>query len=195
MRQVKKPAVFLDRDGTLIHEAHYLSDPRKARLYADAVPAVRRLNRAGYLVFLVTNQSGVARGYFTEADVKRVNRRIAATLERGGARLDGMFYCPHHREGTVRRFRKKCRCRKPGPGMVEAAARRFPLDLGRSYVVGDHAADVLLARNARLAGAVHLTTGHGRRERARLRELGVKVPSARSLGRAVNILLRLGRRV
>lgn len=189
----KRPAVFVDRDGTLIHEAHYLSDPRKARLFAGAARAVRRLNDAGFLVFMITNQSGVARGYFTEADVRRVNRRVTQLLRRGGARIDGVFYCPHHREGSVARYRRACACRKPRPGMVRRAARRFPIDRRRSFVLGDHLGDMQLAVTAGLGGAVFLTTGHGKREWGKVVRAGLKVPKARDIAQAVGIVLRRSR--
>lgn len=151
---------------------------------------MRRLREAGFLVFMVTNQSGVARGYFTEADVRRVNRRVGDLLRHDGARLDGVFYCPHHPEGKVVRYRKTCDCRKPAPGMVRQAARRFDIDLKRSFVLGDHLGDMKLAERAGLGGAVFLTTGHGKREWSKVVREGLKVPRARNIRQAVAILLK-----
>jgi len=148
-----KPCLFIDRDGTLIEERNYLSDPEQVALIPGAAEAVRRAREAGWLVVTLTNQSGVGRGYFTLEDVERVNRRIEQLLAREGAGLDGIFVCPHAPE-------EDCPCRKPRPGLVEEAARQLPVDLARSWMVGDKAADVELARNAGLRGALVLT-GYG----------------------------------
>ncbi len=186
----KRPAVFVDRDGTLIHEAHYLCDPARVRVFAGAARAVRLLRDAGFRVILITNQSGVARGFFTEADVRRVNRRVVELLRRDGARIDGVFFCPHHPEGSVGRYRKTCPCRKPRPGMVKKAARLHSLDLKRSFVLGDHLGDMGLVRSAGLAGGVFLTTGHGKREWVKVVRTGLKVPRAGNITRAARIILR-----
>lgn len=148
-----KPCLFIDRDGTLIEERNYLSDPEQVALIPGAAEAVRMAREAGWLVVVLTNQSGVGRGYFSLSDVERVNRRIEQLLEREGAGLDGIFVCPHAPE-------ENCPCRKPRPGLVEEAARQLPVDLARSWMVGDKTADIELARNAGLRGALVLT-GYG----------------------------------
>jgi len=165
-RGPRRPAVFFDRDGTLIQDRDYLSDPKGVRLLPGAVQAVRLLKAAGYRVYLVSNQSGVARGYFGAAAVHRVNRRFRDLL---GVRLDGVFFCPHHPKGEVARYRKACACRKPAPGMVRQAAKRHPLDLPNSYIVGDKPDDVLLAPRAGLRGGLLVLTGYGRKSRGSLK--------------------------
>jgi D-glycero-D-manno-heptose 1,7-bisphosphate phosphatase len=160
-----RPAVFFDRDGTLIVDQDYLSDPAGVRLIPGADKAIRDLKEAGYRVYVVSNQSGVARGYFTEAAVRRVTVRLKKMLAAKGAKLDGFFHCPHHPQGTVARYKKTCRCRKPGPGMVEQAAAKHPLDLRHSYIVGDKLDDLLTAHSARLAGGLLVLTGYGRKSR------------------------------
>ena len=159
-------AVFLDRDGTLIEEVGYLDRAERVDLYPWSVDAVRALNRAGLRVVLVSNQSGVARGFFTEAVVEQVHDHIAALLEAGGARIDAYYYCPHHPDGSVAQYSRVCDCRKPGRGMVDRAARELGIDPERSFVVGDRWLDVALARAS--APALLVRTGYaGRAPRPR----------------------------
>lgn len=153
-------AVFLDRDGTLIEEVDYLERVEQVALYSWSIDGVRLLNRAGIRVFVVTNQAGVARGYFTESVVAEVHRRIDSLLASGGARIDAYYYCPHHPEGAVEAYRRSCECRKPGRGLVDRAAREFGIDPSRSFVVGDRWLDIQLAR-AVGARAVLVRTGFG----------------------------------
>ena len=115
-------AVFLDRDGTLIEEVPYLHDPALVRLAPDAAAALRKLAAAGFALVVVTNQAGVARGYYGEDAVGRVHQRLRELLGDGGVALDGIWYCPHHPDGAVAGLARRCRCRKPAPGMLEAAA-------------------------------------------------------------------------
>ncbi len=153
-------AVFLDRDGTLIEEVDYLERVEQVALYSWSIDGVRLLNRAGIRVFVVTNQAGVARGYFTESVVEDVHRHIDSLLASGGARIDAYYYCPHHPEGAVEAYRRSCECRKPGRGLVDRAAREFGIDPSRSFVVGDRWLDIQLAR-AVGARAVLVRTGFG----------------------------------
>lgn len=155
-----KPAVFLDRDGTLIEERGYLDRLDLIQPFPWASAALRRLREAGYALVLVTNQAGVARGYFDEAFVQEAHRHLAALLEADGVVLDGYYYCPHHPEGVVEAYRRLCRCRKPAPGMVEEAARDLDLDVARSFVIGDKWLDVELAKNAGARGIL-VRTGYG----------------------------------
>ncbi|MDI3342039.1 MAG: HAD family hydrolase [Sphaerobacter sp.] len=141
-------AIFLDRDGTLVHRRHYPSRPEHLRLYAGVTPALRRLQAAGFRLVVVTNQSGLARGYFTEDDLRRMHDHLAAELARGGVRLDGIYHCPHHPDGVVPALARRCACRKPAPGMLHRAARELGLDLGRSWLVGDILDDVEAGRRA-----------------------------------------------
>ena len=154
-----KPAVFLDRDGTLIEERGYLDRLDLIAPFPWASAALRRLRDAGYALVLVTNQAGVARGYFDEAFVQEAHRHLAALLAADGAVLDGYYYCPHHPDGTVAGYRRTCRCRKPGPD-GGAGRRDLGLDVARSFVVGDKWLDVELAANAGARGIL-VRTGYG----------------------------------
>jgi D-glycero-D-manno-heptose 1,7-bisphosphate phosphatase len=155
-----KPAVFLDRDGTLIEERGYLDDVELIAPFAYTTTALAALRDAGFALVVVTNQAGVARGLFDEAFVRRAHEHLAALLARDGVVLDGYYYCPHHPEGTVAQYRRVCRCRKPGPGMVEQASVDLGLDVARSFVVGDKWLDVQLAANAGARGIL-VRTGYG----------------------------------
>jgi len=161
--------VFLDRDGTLIRDAGYLNRASQVKLLKGAAEAVLLLRRAGFKLFVVSNQSGVARGYFPESSVKAANRKIQKLLKRDGVRIDAYFYCPHHPKGKIAKYRRVCDCRKPGVGMIRQAARKFPLDLKLSYIVGDKLDDLHLARKARLAGGLLVRTGKGMKEAKKLK--------------------------
>jgi D-glycero-D-manno-heptose 1,7-bisphosphate phosphatase len=156
-------AVFLDRDGTLIEDRDYLKDPSQVVLERGAADAVARLNDHGFAVILVSNQSGVARGYHTEEDVVAVHQRLGELLAAGHARLDAMYYCPHYPEGVVEEYRQTCACRKPAIGMYERASREWGIDLTRSYMIGDKLTDMEAARNAELIGVL-VRTGYGEHE-------------------------------
>jgi histidinol-phosphate phosphatase family protein len=140
-----RQAVFLDRDGTLIDDVHYIADPAQVVLRPGAAESVRRLNAAGWLAIVVTNQSGIARGRVTEDDYRRVEARVAELLAAGGARLDASYFCPHLPEVTG-----PCPCRKPGTALYEQAAAEHGIDLARSAYVGDKLRDIEPAR--RLGG-------------------------------------------
>jgi D-glycero-D-manno-heptose 1,7-bisphosphate phosphatase len=155
-----RPAVFLDRDGTMIHDVGYLGRLADVRWYPWTVEAVRLLNRAGLVVCVTTNQGGVGLGFFTEAFVQDLHTRMDAVLAEGGARVDGWFYCPHHPQARLPEFQVACACRKPGAGMVQDAARRHAIDLSRSFVIGDKLADVEMATAAGALGIL-VRTGYG----------------------------------
>lgn len=137
-----RPAVFLDRDGTVIVEVDYLADPERVELVPGSGPALRRLMEAGYALVLVTNQSGIARGRLDEDILAAIHARLDELLAPHGVRFDGVYYCPHHPEHGGERYAKDCDCRKPRPGMLLQAARELDLDLGRSCMVGDAARDL-----------------------------------------------------
>lgn len=169
MKKVRrKPAVFLDRDGTLIHDAGFLNRPSQVKLFPGTAPALKMLRKAGFYLLVVSNQSGVARGYFPESSVKIANRKIQSLLRTRGAWVDRFFYCPHYPGGQVKSLAVVCSCRKPKPGMVRQAARLFPIDLKRSYVVGDKMDDLLLTRKSRLAGGILVKTGKGKKSQKEL---------------------------
>lgn len=184
-----RPAVFLDRDGTLIPDAHYRRDDRSLRFLKGTVDALRLLCGRRVLIFVVTNQSGVARGFFQPAMVERVHRKLAERLRRFGVRVHGWYYCPHFPGAAVERFSKVCRCRKPAPGLVEKARRRFKFDPKKSFVIGDREADMALARRAKLAGAVLVRTGAGRRTEKTLKK-GAYLTVKKNLLAAVRWLIR-----
>ena len=137
-----RPAVFLDRDGTVIEDVGYLSDAAGIELLPWSAAAIRRLNDAGRAVVVATNQSGVARGRFGEGQVAAIHAALDAALAVEGARIDAYYYCPHHPEGSDRRYAVACACRKPGPGMLQRAAADLVLDLPASWMVGDRWRDV-----------------------------------------------------
>src|ERR671921_2768763 len=141
-------AVFLDRDGTLIANRHYGSDPDEIELLDGVVEGLCKLREAGYRLVLVSNQSGVARGYFGEAEVARMHHQLQRMLDTHGAALDGLEYCPHHPEGTVSPYAVECSCRKPAPGMLRRAARKHGVNLSASWMVGDIKDDVEAGRRA-----------------------------------------------
>jgi D-glycero-D-manno-heptose 1,7-bisphosphate phosphatase len=156
-------AVFIDRDGTISEEVGYVNHVSRYRVFPFAAAAVRALNEAGWLAVLVTNQAGVARGYFREELIGQVHGLLAAELERGGARLDAVYYCPHHPSVGEPPYRFDCDCRKPRPGLILRAAEDLGLDLLRCWMVGDRYGDTELARNAGVRSAFVLT-GYGRGE-------------------------------
>jgi D-glycero-D-manno-heptose 1,7-bisphosphate phosphatase len=158
---MKKSAVFIDRDGTLIVDAEYLSDPDKLELYEDSAKSLEKLNKAGILAILVTNQSGVARGYFDENTVHVLNKKLADELKNQNAYLDAIYYCPHHKKGVVEEYIKECDCRKPKTGLIKQAVSDFKeIDLQKSYVIGDKASDIELAKNAGCK-SILVKTGYG----------------------------------
>jgi D-glycero-D-manno-heptose 1,7-bisphosphate phosphatase len=153
-------AVFLDRDGTIIEEVGYLDRVERVEFYPWTIDAIRAFNRAGLAVVMISNQSGIARGFFTEAVADEVHAHMAAMLAEGGARIDAYYYCPHHPDGKVAGYARACDCRKPGRGLVDRAVRELNVDPARSFVIGDRWVDVALAR-AIGAGGVLVRTGYG----------------------------------
>ncbi|HEV2234212.1 MAG TPA: HAD family hydrolase [Terriglobia bacterium] len=157
----QQTAVFLDRDGTLNQEVGYINHIDRLRLYPWSAEAIRKLNRAGVPVIVLTNQSGVGRGYFSEELVHRVHQKIALELAASEAHLDAFYYCPHHPDSNQAAYKKKCQCRKPLAGMVDEAAKKFHIDVKSSYVVGDSTRDMEMGFNAG-ARTVLVMTGYGR---------------------------------
>jgi D-glycero-D-manno-heptose 1,7-bisphosphate phosphatase len=153
-----KPAVFLDRDGTIIEEVGYLNRLERLEFFPWTMDAIRVLNQAGLLVVVVTNQAGVGHGYFDEAFVRSTHDHIDSRIRTGRAHVDGYYYCPHHPRAAVERYRQACECRKPRTGMLRQAAADLGIDLARSYVVGDRWGDVELAH---AAGAKAVLLGSG----------------------------------
>ena len=145
---MKPKAVFLDRDGTLIVDQKFAFDPHRIQLTPDSPAALRRLQEAGYRLIVVTNQSGVARGYFDEEAVRTMHRHVGEALRAQGVEVEAFYYCPHHPEGQVREYAVECECRKPRPGLILRAGRELGLDLGASWLVGDILDDVIAGQRA-----------------------------------------------
>ena len=139
-------AVFLDRDGVIIKDTGYLHERDKVSFFPRVSEAVKLLNEQGFKVIVITNQAGVARGYFTEETVREINQFIQDMLAEQEAIIDRFYYCPHHIEGVVEAYRKACYCRKPNPGMLEQAARDFRIELSKSFVIGDNLIDIEAGR-------------------------------------------------
>jgi histidinol-phosphate phosphatase family protein len=134
-------AVFLDRDGTICRDVHYMSRPEQLEILPGVAEGIKLLNNLGVKVVVITNQSGIARGYFTEEDLKRIHERMLDELSKAGARIDAIYYCPHHPNDN-------CNCRKPKIGLIKKAENDFHLDLRKCFVVGDRKLDVETGRNA-----------------------------------------------
>ena len=190
-------AVFMDRDGTIIDELGYLKDPNDLNIIPGAVDAIRLINRAQLKAVIVTNQSGVARGYFSEETLEKIHKRLKERLMKEGAYIDAIYYCPHHPNEGHPKYRKTCNCRKPYPGMLDMAAKDLTVDLERSYVIGDKIIDMSLAHRVGAKGLLVLT-GYGKDE-VKLIDNGLKERPhciAEDILEAVNwILSDLGKRV
>jgi D-glycero-D-manno-heptose 1,7-bisphosphate phosphatase len=169
-----RPAVFLDRDGTMIEDVGYLRRVDEVAWYPWTIDAIRLLNRAGFAVCVATNQGGIALELFPESMVADVHAAMTRDLDAAGARIDGWYYCPHHPDGRIEALRVECECRKPRPGMARQAARALDLDLARSFVIGDKVSDVHLAQAIGAQGVL-VRTGHGEVE---LAKRGGAVPEA-----------------
>lgn len=155
-----RPAVFLDRDGTLIEERGYLDRLDLLEPFPWTADAIRLLNRAGFATIVVTNQAAIGRGIIDEPFLAQVHAALDARLARGQARIDHYYFCPHHPEASVERYRQVCRCRKPGPGMIEQACQELDLDPRQSVMIGDRWIDVACGQAAGTQ-AVMVRTGHG----------------------------------
>ncbi len=156
-----QPAIFIDRDGTINEDIGYVSEPDELVIYPYAAEAVRLINQSGLKAIVITNQSGIARRMYTEETLDAIHNRMIEEMARDGARIDAIYYCPHHPRIGDDRYRKMCDCRKPGTGMLVRAAREHDIDLARSYVVGDKASDINLATNAGARGVL-VMSGYGR---------------------------------
>ena len=158
----------------MIYDVGYLSRAEQVQWYPWTIDAIRLLNRAGYLVCVVTNQGGIGLGYTTEEFVKATHAGMTATLDAGGARVDGWYFCPHHPDATVPGLAIDCACRKPGRGMIDAAMNDHPIDLAKSFTIGDKAIDVALGAGVGARGIL-VKTGYGE---GQLQKSGGAMPGA-----------------
>jgi D-glycero-D-manno-heptose 1,7-bisphosphate phosphatase len=157
----KKPAVFIDRDGTVNEQMGYINHPDRFIILPGVADAFRVLNKNGFLAIIISNQSGVARGYFPVELVDNIHDLMRESLLRKGASVDGIFFCPHYPKGIVPEYSLDCNCRKPKTGLIKKACEHFDIDMSRSYMVGDHYTDMEMAERAGLTGIL-VKTGYGR---------------------------------
>ncbi len=157
-------AVFLDRDGTINVDIDFLTSPHQLQLIPRSAEAIRALNDLNIPVLVVTNQSGIARGLLTEEDLHAIHRRMDEMLNEHGASIDQYLYCPHHPDGIVEQYKKECECRKPNPGMLLDAEKRFGYNLKKSFVVGDKWRDVKTGKEVG-STTIQVSTGYGTEEK------------------------------
>jgi D-glycero-D-manno-heptose 1,7-bisphosphate phosphatase len=157
---MKKPAVFLDRDGTINEQMGYINHISRFKILDSVHDAIRLLNENGYYSIILSNQSGVARGYFPIELVDEIHTLLTDSLRNHGAYVDGFFFCPHYPRGDIKEYRVECDCRKPKTGLIEKACDSFDIDIARSYMVGDRYTDIEFAHRAGLKG-VMVRTGYG----------------------------------
>ncbi len=193
---VGRPALFLDRDGSIVEETEYLSRIEDIRMIPGAADVIATANRQGIAVVLVTNQSGVGRGYYGWAEFKAVQKVIIAALAADGGRVNAVYACAHHPEARGTFAHPDHPARKPNPGMLLQAAADLALDLKSSWLVGDKAIDIEAAKRAGIAGAMQVATGYGAAERERVAGLataGFEVRFGRSIADAMTLPILLPR--
>jgi len=153
-------AVFLDRDGTIIEQMGYINHFSRIKIFPFAFQAIRLFRKANFKIIVVTNQAGVAKGYLTESMLKEMHERMLAEFERQGAKIDRLYYCPHHPREGKGNYKKDCQCRKPKTGMIDKAVQEFNIDPNKSIVIGDRDSDMEMAHRAGIRSAFVLT-GYG----------------------------------
>lgn len=166
-RQSLRPAVFFDRDGTLIEERYYLQNITELLLFPDTIASLQRLNQANLPLYIFTNQAGIAHGYFTEAALHAIHQELLSQFTQAAIPIRGIFYCPHHPEAELPAYRRDCFGRKPHPGLLYQAAYYERLDLTRSYVIGDKLSDISAGKQVGAKTALVLT-GYGLTEASRI---------------------------
>ncbi len=169
----ENPAVFLDRDGTIIEEVGYIDSPDKIQPIAGAEEAIKLFRDAGFKIIIVSNQSGVAHGYFDENTVMLINDRVAENFASNGANIDAFYFCPHHPDYGDQNYRRNCDCRKPQPGMFLQAAEEHKIDLSKSIMIGDKFTDVQAGKNLNLYSILVLT-GFGKEQFQKIKLNGLR---------------------
>ena len=160
---MSKGAVFLDRDGTINEEMGYINHPERFIIFPFVAKSIKTFNELGLKVVVVTNQSGIARGYFSESLVKELHEKLQEKMMAEGAKIDAIYYCPHHPKEGKKKYKIDCNCRKPKPGMILKAVKEHGIDLRKSYMIGDRYKDILFAKNLKIKSGFVLT-GYGRGE-------------------------------
>lgn len=192
--EMPRPALFLDRDGVVIEQVHYISSLEDVRLGPGTAQTIGRANAAGIPVVIVTNQAGLAKGHFTLDEYEAVHREVLRQLAAAGAHVDLTLAAPHHEAGEGRWFHKDHPCRKPNPGMLLVAAERLNLDLARSVIVGDRASDLEAGKRAGIAAGFGVAAGYGKSERQKMAALATadfRVEFLAHLGEAEEIFRAL----
>lgn len=184
-------AVFLDRDGTLNYDVGYLSKLEDIYIFGGVVESLKRLKDAGYLNIIITNQSGIARGYFNLSNLKTIHEKFLNLLSHNGECLiDDIYFSPYHKDGIVEEYKKDSECRKPGTGMIEKAAVKFDIDLAQSYLIGDSIVDMQCAQNAGLK-KILVKTGYGIKTQKECKESGIETDfTAANFTEAVSYILK-----
>jgi len=170
---MKKRAVFLDRDGTINRDVGYPNSYGMVEIYPYSFDAVRKINMAGFLAVIVTNQSGIGRGFIEEKNLQDIHRRLCLAFAKRKARFDGIYYCPHYAQSEIPEYKKDCSCRKPNPGMARQAVRDLNIDTKKSYMIGDKVEDIQFGMNIN-ATPILLLTGYGQKSLPKLREKGIE---------------------
>jgi D-glycero-D-manno-heptose 1,7-bisphosphate phosphatase len=195
-----RPAVFLDRDGVVVEEVGYLHKPGDVRLIPGALESIASFNQAGLLVVMVTNQAGIARGYYGWEEFEEVQQEIESALDQQGGWLDGVWACAYHTDGNAPLAHPDHPFRKPNPGMILDALGVMPIDPTSSWLIGDKVCDLEAAIRGGLAGAIHVYTGHGPDHRSRVADVQACFPTAKlhvagTLGEAAVLLLNTRRTI
>lgn len=153
-------AVFLDRDGTINKEVDVLRDVKQLKLLPGVGQAIKKINQLGFLVIIVTNQPVIARGWLKEKEVDAIHAVLVKRLHKKGTKIDAVYYCPHHPNANLKKYRLLCRCRKPNIGMIKKAVRKFKIDSRKSFLIGDSTGDILAGKRAKLK-TILVKTGYG----------------------------------
>lgn len=184
-----RPAIFLDRDGTVNEEREYIAHPDEVVLIPGSAEALREAQQAGYKIVIITNQSAIARGFITEEDLRKIHDRLTHILASSGVHIDGIYYCPHHPDFGVPPYRTACACRKPMPGMILQAAADHAIDLSRSFMIGDRIIDLQTGIGAGTT-AILVRTGYGSTDERNLHRSSVAgTYVADDLSRAIGHIL------